>query len=421
MIICDKKMLYYKPVMWVFQLIKRAYQIDLISNNQYQIKVGHSDDCDIHLDVHFYEDLFKKKIFKSDHHFHAPNPNISLHNGKIDYISTIFYLVNCVQEYGANGNQLDKYGRFSVERSLQKKYDILEIDHVKLLITQLLKSISPALSLPQKKSRIFVSHDIDSVYGSLNYDGLAALKKGDIGQMLRVIKDTVVSNPAWFNIDKVAKLENEYDIKACYYWIVSNGRSSEGIKNGDYTINDDKIKEQKAYVESLGNECGLHKSTMPTNLSQERKRLNNTVHNRYHFIKMRIPQCWSDLQANGIKTDASLGFPYKMGFRNSFGLPFKPFCLHRQREIDILEIPFHIMDGMFDIIDKNTSDIAFDDIVNFIESNNTDALLSILWHNSEMTEYAYKSSFKCYKRLLSYFYESKYETVLPSQLLVELE
>lgn len=419
MIICNQNMLYYEPVMWVFRLIKRAYGVDLITNSQYTITVGPDENNTIRIDPHVYHDLFESKIYNSHHFFKSTTPEIRMSNGQIDYISTIFYFVNCIQEYSKPINELDKYGRFPFHNSIQDRYKILEKDHVRLLIEQLLYRIDTKLSLPSSKSRIFVSHDIDSVYGSLKFDGLNALKTGNIGQMLGVIRDTVLLKPAWFNMDKVASLENEYDIKACYYWIVSNGRSVDQIKNGDYDINAKKIQIQKSYLESLGNISGLHKSTMETTFTDERSKIDNTIHNRYHFLKMNVPQCWSDLQAHGIKTDASLSYSNNMGFRNSFGLPFKPFCLHRKREIDILEIPLNIMDGMFDIKDKKSSDLAFDKITNFIESNAADSVLSILWHNSELTDYTYSSSFSCYKKLLVYFYDSGYESVLPSQLLEE--
>jgi len=64
----------------------------------------------------------------------------------------------------------------------------------------------------------------------LKYDGLWALKNGNILQMMKVITQTLLMNPPWFNIDKIGKLEDEYDIKACYYWIVQNGRDTNGIK-----------------------------------------------------------------------------------------------------------------------------------------------------------------------------------------------
>ena len=76
---------------------------------------------------------------------------------------------------------------------------------------------------------------------------------------------------------------------------------------------------------------------------------------------------------------------------------------------------------MFEIKDDASRQSAYSKITDFIEANDTNAIISILWHNSEMTNFAYKWSFDCYKKLLHYFLDKDLETVLPSQLIKEYE
>jgi len=420
MIICNEKELYYKPVMWVFELIKKAYHVDLFNDAKINIKIGTSREDHIQLSRDFYIDIINNQKYRYQNYFDKA-PLVTLEDGAPDYISSIFYLVNGFQEYDNQPEELDKYGRLKYSDSLQCAYDILQKDLVKDYVQKLLYQIDTSLKIPVAKSRIFISHDIDSVYGSLKYDGLWALKSGNVIQMMKVILQIVMMNPPWFNIDKVAKLESEYDIKACYYWIVENGRDKNGIRNGDYDFQSSKIQRQVDIVKSLKNEMGLHKSTMETSFEQEIGSIPGTENNRFHFLKINNPESFREMERSGIRSDSSIGFPYKMGFTNSFGMPYYPYDIEHQQRFNVLEIPLQIMDGMFDIKDEASSQNAYTSITEFIEANNTNAIISILWHNSEMTNFAYKWSFDCYKKLLQYFVDMKFETVLPSQLIKEYE
>ena len=220
-------------------------------------------------------------------------------------------------------------------------------------------------------------------------------------------------------MDKVAKLESEYDIKACYYWIVENGRDALGIKNGDYNFGQPKVKRQYVVIKSFGNEMGIHKSTMPTGFEKECQKIPEAKSNRHHFLKIENPLDYLEMEKNGILSDSSIGFPYHPGFKNSFGMPYQPYNIERGEAYNVLEIPLQIMDGMYNITDKSSSERAYRNIVSFIESNKNNAVLSILWHNSEMTQFAYRWSFECYKKVLQYLVDNAYESVLPSQLVKE--
>jgi len=127
------------------------------------------------------------------------------------------------------------------------------------------------------------------------------------------------------------------------------------------------------------------------------------------------------MEASEITSDSSIGYPYNMGFKNSFGMPYYPYSIDLNKEVNVLEIPLQIMDGMFDITTKDSGEEAFAKITDFIEANGSNAIISILWHNSEMTNFAYRWSFNCYKKILQYLADMNFETVLPSQLVNEYE
>ncbi len=419
MVKIDKVLLAYSPVRWVFDLIRSAYNLDLIEGDEYSFSVGYTEAYDIQIKESFYNDLLVSKIYNSSHHM-PDTFGIRFDDGSIDLISTIFYLVNCFQEYDVPASRLDKYGRFAYSDSLQCRFDNIEVDSVKVQVAELLLKIDPQLRIPEKKSRVFLSHDIDSVYGSLKYDGLWALRQFKMIDFISIVYKTILANPPWFNIDKVLKLETEYDFKACYFWILSNGRDEHRIKNGDYHIKNSKIQKAIAQIVKSGNSLGLHKSTMKSEVDEELKNWDETVlANRYHFLKYQIPKGYEAIEDSELTIDCSLGYSSHMGFRNSFGMPYRPFDIRTMERMDLLEVPLHCMDGVFDITSRESSERSYDRLVKFIENNKSNSVISLLWHNSEMTNYAYRWSFECYKKLLLYFYEEKFETVMPSQLLKE--
>jgi len=118
MISCSEKALYFGPVMWVFELIKKAYKIDLIDDSKYNIIVGSDSESQVQVSNSFYQDLITNRIFTFSHYF-KERPLITLENGTPDYISSIFYLVNGFQEYDLTHSQTDKYGRLDFDHSLQ--------------------------------------------------------------------------------------------------------------------------------------------------------------------------------------------------------------------------------------------------------------------------------------------------------------
>ena len=65
-----------------------------------------------------------------------------------------------------------------------------------------------------------------------------------IGTMLNIILAEISKDYHWKNIDKIVKINDMYDIKSTFFWIVNKGKSKSGIENADYNISDveDEIK-----------------------------------------------------------------------------------------------------------------------------------------------------------------------------------
>jgi hypothetical protein len=335
-----------------------------------------------------------------------------------DPLYTAFYLINCIQEY-SNEQCRDPLGRYQYNCSYQKKFEngdqnvvtqifenIFEYDYKNLLRNRVFE-----------KSAFFLTHDIDSLYGAFLQDGLAALKKGRIDVIARIILNTLFLRPDWFNIDKIVKIENEYDVKSCFFWLVNKGRVNKLITNSDYSLKSKKVLSAIRQIAGSGAEIGLHKSVSDETFDQELSKLpHKTIINRNHYLKLQLPEHFDAIENSNLQIDCSLGFAEQFGFRNSLAIPFIPFNVKSNKPYSFLEVPLNIMDGTFqkymNVSPKKTSRL----ILEFIENNRVNSVISVLWHNHFFSSFRFEGYFEPYHELLDYMKEQQFPTITSAQL-----
>ncbi|HEX8059455.1 MAG TPA: hypothetical protein VF473_00905, partial [Cyclobacteriaceae bacterium] len=221
----------------------------------------------------FYIDL-AKGTFNHEHHF-KNDCFIRDPYGEPDYVATIFYMLNTLQEYGTS--DVDEIGRFKYANSYQWKFGNIEDN----LVDQYSKKIIG--QTPSFKSRIFLSHDIDSVNGAVMQDSFFLLKKGNPFPIFKLVFNAALNRPDWLNMDKIMKIEDEHSLKSTFFWLVNKGVINRREVNADYNINDPKIRGAIRSLEAGGWENGLHKSISKETYREELSKLPiSTVANRNH-------------------------------------------------------------------------------------------------------------------------------------------
>jgi len=323
-------------------------------------------------------------------------------------------MVNCIQELNLNINSTDNYGRYKYESSYQYRLENIDQNLVQKEIDEL--CIRWNITPVNEKSTFFISHDIDTIYGSFLQDGFWALKKLRIDIILNLIILEISKNPQWRNIDKIIKLNNEYDIRSTYFWLVNKGKGYQNIKNADYELINEKDLLNK--VEDSKSINGLHKSCSKMTIDEELNKGNlETKLNRYHFLKFKTHEDWNKISESKLDFDCSLGFAEHYGFRNSYGKAFQPFDVINNKPYNFIEAPLHFMDGTFHKYMKiNSKDIA-KTIIDFYENNPTNCDFSLLWHNTYFTNYKYGSFLQVYKNIIEYIFENKIQCVIPEELI----
>lgn len=338
-------------------------------------------------------------------------------NGKPDILATAFYMLNALQEYDSSNR--DDLGRFPYTRSYQYRFKNAKEN----IVQQYFDTISQiaGLSPRKEKTRFLLSHDIDAVYGAVIEDGFNVLKKGRIDLFLQLLFNGTLGRPDWLNIDRIMKIESEYDCRSVFFWLVNKGRINSREKNADYTFGSKGIQQQFREVEKNGYESGLHKSISRESFREEllkyEKYGKTPVSSRYHYLKFSLPQAFVDIEESGLKLDATLGFAEEIGFRNSYGLPFNPFDVRTGKPFSFVEVPLHVMDTTYFLYKKYSVHEAEKDIFDFFERNRENCVIDILWHNNFFSNYKFKGYLDLYKKMLAYIRDNNFGTITLQEII----
>lgn len=395
---------------WVLRLIESNHDAKI---TEASLTIGLEADTEILLSKQFYQDL-AAGIYLHDHHM-PRGPFIELPCGEIDYLSSIFYLVNCIQEYDCK--DLDKYGRFKYDNSLQKKWSVT----TKNLVWEYIQAFCDKHNISYRKLPVnacYLSHDIDFIYRGWKREGLKAAQQGSLGKAADIVSSRFLGRPIFANVDEIANLEALAGHNSTFYWIASQENGVNGIINADYDMNDPLVLQMMSSAEDRGCEHGMHKSAAKSSLQEEAAHFDGKLlSNRYHYLKFTLPQAWAELEAAGIDVDCSLGFAEHYGYRNSYGLPFRPYDLTTGRTLDLLVVPLHIMDAtLTDYMSIPEQEVA-STMLEWIQAVREHTLIGVLWHNTNLSEKVSHEMRAAYVSLLDYMQKHDFESKTPTSLL----
>ena len=290
---------YYYPILYVFKIIEKNRNLEF----EY---VKNSSDADIFFDydkknsedfsINFFKHIKSNSNALCHENIFPHSLMIYDEKGNEDIISTIFYLVNCLQELSTSEKDLDKFGRFKFSQSYQYKYKNIKENFVEKLINRFCEKYS--INGSKNKSRFFISHDIDKIYGSMLQDSYWALKQMNFKALMIIMMCEVSKKPHWKNIDKILSINSMHDIRSTFFWLVNYGYGKDGVENADYKINEEEPLLDSVIKNNGFN--GLHKSSSDMELDQEfeKGRFNSPIC-RYHYLKF---SCKNDARS------LSLGF-----------------------------------------------------------------------------------------------------------------
>lgn len=314
--------------------------------------------------------LLENKIWSWQDWFE--NDALLIDGGFEDYLGTCFYMINCIQEYADDVE--DKWNRFDYKKSYQSHFGVVDenlvVEHFKLIAEKL--NIKNNFKAP---STVFLSHDID----------ILNVKRQSISTEWRTFNISAILRNLAKNkfdfLEDLITIEKNLGIKATYFWLTEQG-DIENIPHADY-----EIKEVQPFIEHLkahpNFKNGLHKSTYSKSLEEEASTIGENIQfNRYHFLKYNVKVDYEKLEQSNIQADCSLGFSHTIGFRNNYGLPFRPYAPIAEKQYTFWVHPLHIMDSSLIYYTKGTLSQKEKLIREFLAKHSKNCQIGVLWHNN---------------------------------------
>lgn len=317
-----------------------------------------------------------------------------------DIFSMSFYLISRYEEYLPHIR--DQYDRYSPKESLAFKNRFLNKPLINLWAKHL-KAILihkfPQLHFEKRSYKFISTLDIDNAYayrqkGIVRTLGASAklisnLKFGQLFEQLVVILG--FKKDPFDTFDFQVSIHKKYNISPIYFFLVA-----------DYGLNDKNIPVEsrsfQALIKSIADdaEVGIHpgygSNEKIEKLEQEIRRLQDILKkevskSRQHFLKLSLPETYSNLINMDIKEDYTMGYAAAIGFRASICVPFNFYDLDKELETNLKIFPFAIMDASLKYYKHCTVLEAKEIIKEMVETvKEVDGTFISLWHNESLSD-----------------------------------
>lgn len=373
-----------------FNGVRINYSLQPVVKDEYQIKpCGLLEENNIRPQhIHCFEWNNLKAFFKTSGHL------------PFDIFSASFYLVARYEEYLPYIT--DEYGRYAHTNSIAHKENFLHLPLINLWMKELEKQLAErfATYIPMPSSFTFLpTYDIDIAYSYLhkgwwrNTGGfvrdLVRFKINSLKERLAVLRQQ--QKDPYDVFDWLDDLHQRYAINPVYFFLLAN-------KAKGYDRNIDPGKETMRMLIRHHTErypVGIHPSWQsgddPEVLTSEIKRLEiikgeAVFQSRQHYIRMKLPETYHRLTANGITEDYSMGYGSINGFRASICTPFYWYDLMQDKETTLLIHPFCFMEANAYFEQGLSADEAFAELQHYHDIvKQTGGELSCIFHNHFLT------------------------------------
>jgi len=313
-------------------------------------------------------------------------------------LSIIFTLSRVEESISENR---DEHGRFPGSASLAANYGFLErpiVDEYGLAFAQVLAALLPSWGPEPRSLKIKLSHDIDSV-------GIPLRARSAIGHTLKrkrplsTVRDllaplTAIEPTELALVRRLGEISMSRGLHSSFYWKAS----IRTLMDDGYDPFDSKVQGVIRDLKEQGFEMGVHpaydtfgsRSGLRDEIDRLRKALPDEIlGGRQHYLRWS-PQTWLDWEACGLAYDSTVGFADRMGFRAGTSIPFCPWCLSQNRELELIEIPLLLMDCTPVKYMGLTQTEAIDRIRLCVQRTaRVGGVFTLLWHNVPLMEPEY--------------------------------
>jgi len=335
---------------------------------------------------------------------------------KADIIASAYFLLTRYEEI-VRRKVRDQHGRFPGNESLPYRAGFLRrpiVEEYGALLRKWLRDTGVELPMQGKKSRIVLTHDVDSPYISSSVKSLLfnttqyllnEPKKFfiPIGSLIGICQDPY-DNFSWISHqDNSLKLAlGTKQVESIYFMMASKL----GYKDGFYRIDSPRIKRLMKYLAETGAKIGLHssyaagiepKQIVWEKIALERAFGKKVTANRHHFLCWREPEHVSALEQAGITDDYTLCYADQPGFRLGVCHPVRYFDPVARRLTKINVHPLTVMDCTLEakrylnLPCREAKRVCYE-LIKKIKQH--DGEFVILWHNTEFSKPYHQALYK---------------------------
>jgi peptidoglycan/xylan/chitin deacetylase (PgdA/CDA1 family) len=361
--------------------------------------------------------------------YELTDQNLIFHH---DLFSCVFYLLSGMQEF--NAENLDKYGRFPFEQSLQCKFGFVGKPMVNYYFEILISAVSKFCAQQginfqakaiQQNWTLLLSHDVDFVHKYtarniafcvkqffISNSRTFNQKRNDLKESMRWFSKTETLKDPYHTFDYLHDLAKKYGFKTTWF-LLGKGKKHDGR----YCFTDKQIQKLIQKCSNENHELAIHGTFFSYNNAQ---RLIREIQNfkiatsylpkgiRQHFLKYKLPETAKIQQNVGFMYDATLGFSASSGFRNSYTHPFFLYDFEKDETLTILQIPLVAMDVSYLSYLKSSYNEILEDMDCLLsEVRKFNGVFTLLWHNSNLDENEWPGIKLFYEEILHRFAQAK--------------
>lgn len=331
-----------------------------------------------------------------------------------DLLSALFHVIAGTEE--VESSQRDGHDRFaaSSSRLFRSGYDIVPFVDLwgDVLARWIMRGDASTLRL-SRSARVEVSHDVDAPF-RYRFQPAARMVRSAVSSLVRgSLREGLITPFGWMNarlggsardpFDHFAWMMDEVEaagLRATYYIIAGH---SGGKIDGDYDVFNPIMMGLWDQILSRGHRIGVHPSyesfrsvdvlrSERARVLEVHERLRRPVDDvpvRMHYLRydpLVTPGC---LAAAGFKSDSTLGFADRSGFRRGTCRPFRLWDHVSARPLNLVEHPLMIMDATllaqrYESLDCLGVGQRVDAIAD--QCRLYGGILTLLWHNNYFSE-----------------------------------
>ena len=314
----------------------------------------------------------------------------------IDLLASMLLTLNRFEEL--HSDERDMHGRFLAAQSVALKHNFLHrpiVDEYGLALQQVILSLLSGWQPPDRKLRVKLSHDIDETgfpRRISNCLGHILKRRRPFATLRDLLGPTFGLRPSLLEaVLRITELSEYYGMTSALYW--KNSPKSEW--DSGYDLTTEPIREVVFRLKSKGVELGVHPSYYsfndPRRLSDEVEHIckaigETTVGGRQHFLRWH-PRTWLDWEKCGLAYDSTVGFSDHIGFRAGTCVPYRPWSLELNRQINLLEIPLLAMDVTLAYYMRLTPEESVARLLQCAERCKlVGGVFTLLWHNRSLLD-----------------------------------